>query len=109
MKEFDNKIDLDNIMEYDGFIECGKTYTTTTGKEIYGDDFIVKDKDGKEIPNCTGAWPSRRIYLQCHIDEQGKMVITTDTGLDDGWHKYSGVLNGRFTDKDMVVEYIGGN
>ncbi len=94
------EIDLDNIMEYNNVIRVGDTYTTTEGKEVYGADFRVLDKEGKPIPNCTSACPKHKWYVQYNTDENGMTVVTED-GI------YSGVLSGLITDEDIQVIYEG--
>jgi hypothetical protein len=107
-RDEDSLIDLNNIMDYGRVINCKRRYITIDGDEIRGHDFLVLDKEGETIPNCISVNPKRRTYKQLHTDENGNIVLTTDTGINDGWHKWSGILEGDFTDEDIQVVYKKG-
>lgn len=55
-------IDLNNVMDYNGWIDANTIYITIEGKIIEGRHFRIKDLTGKDIKDVTVAHPKKQEY-----------------------------------------------
>lgn len=97
-------VNLENIMEYDGWIE---TFTNIIIERDISDKYIiftygfclkVLDKEGNVILGIKRINPFKRMYQQVQCNEDGKFITTKDGD-------YKGFLKRMVKDPDIKIVF----